>query len=462
MRSQVPVRGSANAGRLVNEPPKTVPHGAGGLDVLLVEDNPSDRWLYAEVLESRGHRVEAVADTDSAWAAFQERSFPLVLLDLGLPGSMGGLDLCRRIRGLPEGDRTVVLVVTGQTEPTTLEEVLDAGADDYVEKPVDVALLSIRLAVAERSVSRQEERARAREALHQASQRLSTLFNNLGDVFFSAELDPDRLLQVSPASGTVLGVESEELLERNEGWQDLLLPPEARSRLGSHLGQAALTADDLPRHPVVHLYTVRVDGAERWVQATYRITEERGGQTTRVDGMVADVSDRRRAQVELASRNRELEALARISEQILSSPGSAEALAAALDEVRRATGFPIAYLERWHPQDRRLVLEMLRGLEADPRTIGSEGPEDSPSRVVVSGGAPRSFTDPRDFARRIHPSLRDPEPRLLLVFPLQRGTEVLGTLSLLHTEPARPDGGLIRLGTALATSLALHMAHLEL
>ena len=72
------------------------------------------------------------------------------------------IHLCRRIRGLPEGDRTVVLVVTGQAEPTTLEEVLDAGADDYVEKPVDVALLSIRLAVAERSVGRQEERARAR------------------------------------------------------------------------------------------------------------------------------------------------------------------------------------------------------------------------------------------------------------------------------------------------------------
>ncbi len=429
-----------------------------GLDVLLVEDNSSDRWLYSEILEARGHRTHLYSDADSAWSVLQERRFPLMLLDLGLPGSMGGLELCRRIRSLPDGDRPIILVITGRTEPTTLEEVLDAGADDYVQKPVDVALLSIRLAVAERSVARQEERARDREELQRASARLSSLFNNLGDVFFSAELEPDRLLHVSPAARTVLGVDSRDLMEASDGWQDVLLPREARSRLNAVVAEHQATPEPLRSEPVVHLYAVRVAGKERWVQATYRITTPGRNGGLRVDGMVADVSERRRAQVELASRNRELEALARISHSVLVNTEPGEALSAALDEVRRATGFPVVMVERWDPVGERLTLEGARGLDELDGILGSEAPQASPARVVVAGGAPRSFIDPRDFAHRIHPALRHPEPRVLLVFPLVASTGILGTLSLLHTEPARPDGGLMRLGASLAASLALHLS----
>ena len=61
------------------------------LEVLLVEDNASDRWLYSELLKSRGHVPHACEDGESAWAVLQERSFPLILLDLGLPGDLDGM-----------------------------------------------------------------------------------------------------------------------------------------------------------------------------------------------------------------------------------------------------------------------------------------------------------------------------------------------------------------------------------
>lgn len=431
------------------------------LDVLLVEDNSSDRWLYAEILESRGHTPHPCEDAEGAWAALQERDFPLILLDLGLPGKMDGLELCRRIRAREGGDRPVILVITGKTEPSTLEEVLEAGADDYVQKPVDVALLGVRLAVAERSVRRQEARAEAQEGMRKVSERLTTLFRNLGDVFFSAELEPDRLLQVSPAARTVLGVAPDELLEGGGDWEDLLLPAEARSRLVARATDAFQGDRDRLHEPTVHLYAVRVQGEERWVQATYRTTVDGQGRVRRVDGMVVDVSERQRAQVELAARNREMEALARVSEQALSTPDRSGALSAALDEIRRATGFPVAVLERWDRERDTLVLEMVRGMDEAEVVLGSDAPLESPSRVVVAGGAPRSFTDPRDFVHRIHPGLRDPEPRLLLVFPLVSSGGTLGALTLLHTEPARPDGRLLRLGASLAASLAIHMERLN-
>lgn len=430
------------------------------LDVLLVEDNASDRWLYAEILRSRGHNPRSVETAEDAWALLQSERFPLILLDLGLPGSMDGLELCRRIRELADGDRSIILVITGQTEPRTLDEVLEAGADDYVEKPVDVALLGVRLAVAERSVLRQEERWAARMELQEASGRINSLLSSLGDVFFSAELDPDRLVQVSSAATRVLGF-TPEALKSEVWWQDVLLPAEARARLMAEVGEGQ---DEGAGAAVTHLYTLRRPGGEEcWVQAAYHAARDASGRIRRVDGMVVDVSERHRTQVELAARNREVEGLARLSQRVLAASSATAALAAALDEIRRATGFPVAILERWAPEAATLTVEAVRGVEEEvaQNVVGAEAPLESPARVVVTGGAPRSFTDPRDFTHRIHPGLRDPEPRVLVVFPLPGSAGILGALTLLHTEPARPDGQLLRLGTTLATAMALHVERMD-
>lgn len=254
------------------------------LQVLVVEDNTSDRWLYGEILEARGHTPRPVDDAEGAWALLQHEVFPLILLDLGLPGSMGGLELCRRIRSLPEGDRPIILVVTGHTEPRALDEALAAGADDYLQKPVDVALLGVRLAVAERSVRRRQEWWEAQAELEDASRRLEGLFASLGDVVFSVELEPDRLLYVSRASRQVLGVRPEALHAQGE-WQGLLLPAQARARILGSPDGASGAGDP---GPVVLSYPVMLPGGEvRRVQATYRPDPPQAGRPRRVDGVIS-------------------------------------------------------------------------------------------------------------------------------------------------------------------------------
>lgn len=119
------------------------------LHALLVEDDPGERWIMSEILRSRGHAVTQCETAEVAWERYQAEPCALALLDWILPG-MDGLELCRRIRRHPLGDRTVVLVVTGRDEPEDLEEVLRAGADDYMSKPIDVGLMNVRLAVAEK------------------------------------------------------------------------------------------------------------------------------------------------------------------------------------------------------------------------------------------------------------------------------------------------------------------------
>src|SRR5438067_7192042 len=87
-----------------------------GLRVLLVEDDSDLRELIAEVCEVRGHVVVALGDGAAAWEALQAEPFPLIVLDLGLPG-LDGVELCRRLRGLPQGDASVVVVLTARTTP---------------------------------------------------------------------------------------------------------------------------------------------------------------------------------------------------------------------------------------------------------------------------------------------------------------------------------------------------------
>jgi DNA-binding response OmpR family regulator len=136
----------------------------GALRVLLVDDEPLVREPMTALLEERGHAVVALGDGAAAWRALQEESFSLVLLDLGLP-EIDGLELCRRLRRLPQGDDSVVLVVTGRTAPSDLRAVLEAGADDYLAKPFAIGLFEVRLAVMERRVAEVARRRRSEAEL---------------------------------------------------------------------------------------------------------------------------------------------------------------------------------------------------------------------------------------------------------------------------------------------------------
>jgi DNA-binding response OmpR family regulator len=103
--------------------------------VLLVED---DRLLGSALqrgLEIGGVRVDWVTSGDDLVAASPADMFDVVLLDLGLEG-MSGLEALRLLRARP--DHTPVIIITAQDRPSQKVAGLDAGADDYLVKPLDL------------------------------------------------------------------------------------------------------------------------------------------------------------------------------------------------------------------------------------------------------------------------------------------------------------------------------------
>lgn len=135
--------------------------------VLLADDDELMRELLAAVLEVNGHTVEMFADGDGVWSAFQREPAGMVVLDWQMPGT-DGLEVCRRVRAHAEGAYTYLLVVTARSGMHSLEAVLDAGADDYLSKPVTPEDIAARLRIATRRMETSVARRRAEEELRKA------------------------------------------------------------------------------------------------------------------------------------------------------------------------------------------------------------------------------------------------------------------------------------------------------
>ena len=139
------------------------------LRTLVVDDSSSIRALLRELLLERGHEVTTVGSAEEAIKAHAEQPFQLMLIDWTLPG-LSGLDLCRMVRGRPGGEDLVILVITGRDRSEDLNAVLDAGASDYLPKPVDPEILATRVLIAERAI---EESARRANEQHDMESRLA-------------------------------------------------------------------------------------------------------------------------------------------------------------------------------------------------------------------------------------------------------------------------------------------------
>ena len=108
--------------------------------------------------------MTTVGTAEEALEAHLREPFQLMLVDWTLPG-MSGLDLCRTVRSRPGGDRVVILVITGRNRAEDLHTVLDAGASDYLAKPIDPEILGTRLLIAERSIADSRRRAEERQEM---------------------------------------------------------------------------------------------------------------------------------------------------------------------------------------------------------------------------------------------------------------------------------------------------------
>src|SRR5262245_37527283 len=215
--------------------------------LLFIEDDDQIRFALTMALEDEGYKVREAADGRAGLAEFAEHEIDLVLLDLRLP-DMSGFDVCRALRA-----RSIVpiIIITAQTDTHDLVAGLEAGADDYVTKPVVPKELAARIRALLRRVQ-----------LHETAAPRATVF---GDVELRREqgivLKRGRevsltktefrlICEFADHAGAVLS--RDQLLERVWGYEYL-----GDSRLvDAHVRRLRVKVEDQPDDPRL-IVTVR-------------------------------------------------------------------------------------------------------------------------------------------------------------------------------------------------------------
>lgn len=122
-----------------------MPHRANA-EILVVDDDPLTRELLRKTICASGLACAEVADGQEAWTRIHQNPPALLLLDYDLPG-MDGAELLRRLRA--ERDTTFsqmpAIMLTGHTDERSEVICLEAGADDFVTKPINMSILQARI-----------------------------------------------------------------------------------------------------------------------------------------------------------------------------------------------------------------------------------------------------------------------------------------------------------------------------
>jgi two-component system cell cycle response regulator len=116
--------------------------------ILVAEDDPVSRRVLEVVLTRMGYVCESAEDGDAAWECFQRDVPDVLITDWMMPG-MAGPELCRNVRA-GYGQDCYVIMLTALSGEEEIRTAIAAGADDFLNKPLDRNQLMMRLTIAER------------------------------------------------------------------------------------------------------------------------------------------------------------------------------------------------------------------------------------------------------------------------------------------------------------------------
>ncbi len=139
--------------------------------VLVIDDAPATLGLLDEFLENAGYVVLMAQSGDAAFTVLEHSRPDVILVDTVMPG-LDGLDVCRRLKGAPELADIPVIFMTGLTETEHVVRAFEAGAVDYVTKPLRLEEVLVRLQV---HLTTARRAAAARLALDEAGRFLFAL-----------------------------------------------------------------------------------------------------------------------------------------------------------------------------------------------------------------------------------------------------------------------------------------------
>ncbi|MFI4987551.1 MAG: diguanylate cyclase domain-containing protein, partial [Alphaproteobacteria bacterium] len=186
--------------------------------ILIVDDDATLRFLMRETLEQDGFAVIEAGDGIEALEAYQESRPAMLISDVVMP-RMDGFELCRELRKRPEATYVPVLMATGLDDIESIESAYQAGATDFIVKPINWLILSHRVRYMLRASS-------TFNALREAEERFRSIAENLPGAIFRQLLRPDGTVAytyVSPAMQTLYGIDPDDMVRDSRQFADFIV-----------------------------------------------------------------------------------------------------------------------------------------------------------------------------------------------------------------------------------------------
>lgn len=250
--------------------------------VLVVDDDPLDRLMVREGLESDGFLVEEAADGPQALEIFRKMCPHIVLLDFTMPG-MGGNDTCAALRNLPGGAHVPILMVTGRDDMDIIAQSYEAGASDFITKPIHTLVLAQRIRYMLRASRVFHTLAKTTSRLTQA-QRIARLG--------SWDWDPSTdTLEITEQVARIFGMPFEHFPKTHAGLLKLI-HPEDRGLVQRTLHECATKEQPFN----LEYRIVLPDGSHRSVYAQAALTHDKSNHENSVTGTIQDFTERKQAE----------------------------------------------------------------------------------------------------------------------------------------------------------------------
>lgn len=171
-----------------NLQPEMAEHSKAVRKVLVVDDSPSLRLTLSRMLRNAGYRVREAGSGREALLICREDAPDLVLSDWMMPG-MSGLEFCHEFRKMHREGYGYFILLTSKSDKADMARGFDAGADDFLTKPVNSAELRARITAAERVVRMERELTEKNRMIRTTLDELQSIHDSInGDLIEARKL----------------------------------------------------------------------------------------------------------------------------------------------------------------------------------------------------------------------------------------------------------------------------------
>jgi PAS domain S-box-containing protein len=389
--------------------------------ILIADDEMDLRAMLRILLERDGYRIAEARNGEEAVAFCQQQLPDVVLLDILMP-VMDGAAACAHIQALPGGDRVPVLMITALNDKQSIDRCFDAGATDYLTKPINNQVLR-------RRVRRLLRTRQAEEALRANEARLSSIVHTATDAIILT--DSERRISLFNAAA-----------ERLFGWRADEIAGHTLDQIISQLSDNVCADLIQAQAPIVtteageYLQCTgrRQDGTELPIEVSLGSFEQDGQPMLTVT--IRDITRRKQAEAEVARRVQQLASLAQIGQAVTTRLDLDEVLKTVIDQVMlRLEAEGVSTLLFENPEE--LVFAAVNGASAD-KLRGARMPAHAgiAGEVIRTGQALR-VRSAEDRAR-IYRAVEDISyyhAQDVVAVPLKLGSELLGVMEAVHSQP---------------------------